>query len=264
MLQKGPPPSTSSASTGEMKGPGSATGAFHAPPSTPGSDAGFLETPNEMGGSGQRMGENISAGREGPNAQGVGRPVQTGGEEVMGGLEANPGHHRNWVERSARPGEEEERKMVDEEKNHVRSSKGAPITPRPPQQKDFLHLGKSAATIAGGNFEGVIRDRLKAVSIPHSPDRRPRQQKWAFLDEKLRNLIVKDFVKGTYDQRGVLKAFERQPVLSDVARLTLLNGSYLARDAARVLGKVRSLLPEVPAGATGAGAAKRPQQQVKK
>lgn len=224
-----------------------------------------------MGGAGQTMGENVSAGREGPNAQGVGRPIRTG-QEAMGGIEANPGHHHAWVKRSARPEEDEEESMEEEDgeeenrdDNVWSRRRNKPIQPNTLTHHDFLHSGQAASTIAGGNFEGVIRDRLKAVSIPHSPDANPSRRPWNHMNEGLRKHIVKQLVEGKYDETGVLNgnsSSPKQPVLKDVANLTMLNASYLPRDGERLLEKVRSLLPVAKPAVAGKGQ-QRP-QQVKK
>ncbi|KAK4498711.1 hypothetical protein PRZ48_009221 [Zasmidium cellare] len=241
MLQKGPPPSTSSASTGEMKGPGSATGAFHAPPAAPGSDAGFLETPDEMGGPDQRMGENVSAGREGPNAQGAGRPLRTE-QDVMGGEEANPGHHQEWVRRSGR--REEQYFEEDGQEQDTTQPKTIRVKPTTPTFHNLVQSGNGASTIAGHNFEAVIRDRIKATAFPHAPDAQPRRMYAKDMNKRFKEHIVKKLVKGSYDSNRVSgKTFPAQPVLGDVARMTILNGSYLKGDTKKVLRKVRSLLP---------------------
>lgn len=93
-----------------------------------------MEHPEDIGGATARMGENVSMGREGPNAQGAGRPLRyedrradatqdqtssvrgaragqgveepaEGGASVLEGGEGvglNPGHHQEWVQRSGR------------------------------------------------------------------------------------------------------------------------------------------------------------------
>lgn len=255
MLQKGPPPSTSKASAGDSTGPGSATGTFHAPPAPPGRDAGFLETPNEMGGPESTMGENVSAGREGPNAQGAGRPLRTE-QDTMGGLEANPGHHQEWVRRSRQVEEE-----VDVEEESGVLPKDAPIKPTTLQRDDLLHSGSGVSTIAGGNFEGVIRDRIKAAGFPHSPVARPMKFRTARMNDVLKEQIVKRLVRGVYDKRDVFAGdkLNKHRALNDVARMTLLNGSCSSSDGEKLLEKVRSLLPVPAVGQKG----KRP-QQVKK
>lgn len=67
MLQRGPPLRDGDPTVG----PGSVTGTYQRDPEPPTTSAGFAETPQSMGG--ERMGENVSAGREGITAQGVGR-----------------------------------------------------------------------------------------------------------------------------------------------------------------------------------------------
>ncbi|OQN97720.1 hypothetical protein B0A48_16040 [Cryoendolithus antarcticus] len=77
---------------------------------------------------------------------------------------------------------------------------------------------------------------------------------------KISGTLVEKFVKGRYDPRGLLlggegkaKGYGRE-VLNSVARGLLRNGTYLGKDAERVVSKVRSLLPALPAAGSGGGA----------
>ncbi|KAK6414098.1 hypothetical protein LTR95_017780 [Oleoguttula sp. CCFEE 5521] len=69
---------------------------------------------------------------------------------------------------------------------------------------------------------------------------------------KISGTLMEKFVKGRYDPRGLLggdgkvKGYGRE-VLDSVARGLLRNGTYLGKDAERVVAKVRSLLPALPA-----------------
>lgn len=187
----------------------------------------------------------------------------------MGGLEANPGHHREWVRRSGRSREEEEDLGEDDIKNNAPQPKPTPIKPTTHKHHDLLHAGSGASTIAGGNFEGVIRDRIKATSFPHNPSAEPHRwhTKGNGMKTDFKEHIVNKLVRGQYDRRDLLggKKFAKQPVLNDVARMMLLNGSYLASDGRKLLGKVRSLLPKpVAAAPKTQGQKGKRAQQVKK
>lgn len=200
------------------------------------------------------MGENVSAGREGPNAQGAGRPLGTE-RDITSGVEANPGHHKEWMRRSGRSDLVEA--DVEEESSVV--SKGAPVKPSILRHQDLLHSGAGVSTIAGGNFEGVVRDRIKAASFPYSPDAQPTKLAAYNMDGILKEQIVKRLVRGIYDRREVFAGdkFPKQRTLNDVARMTLLNGSYKSEDGGRLLEKVKSLLPVPRAAAQTKGKAQR-------
>ncbi|KAK6431361.1 hypothetical protein LTR95_012475 [Oleoguttula sp. CCFEE 5521] len=80
---------------------------------------------------------------------------------------------------------------------------------------------------------------------------------------KISGTLMEKFVKGSYDPRGLLggegkgKGGYGREVLDSVARGLLRNGTYLGKDAERVVAKVRSLLPALPAA--GSGGARRAQ-----
>ncbi|KAK4629862.1 uncharacterized protein CLAFUR5_08764 [Fulvia fulva] len=269
MLQKGPPPS------GDATGPGSVTGAYHAPPQAPTKSAGFLETPDDLAADSPRMGDNVSAGREGPNAQGVGRPVRyedrrdapqdttmeargargsgqveepaEGGASVLGGSNAEGAHHQEWIERSGR----EDGGTTDaapakfepaaSHLNHTLSTT---------RLKKDLVTGSRTYTIAGSNtraFIGTMRNRIASINYPASPSAEPNQDRFDEMMGSTRGSLVKKLVAGRYDRKDWLGGDKfKNRTLNDVARNVMLNGTYLEKDGERLLKKVRSLLPAAP------------------
>lgn len=91
------------------------------------------------------------------------------------------------------------------------------------------------------------------------------------LPESVRKNIVDHLVRGTYDAKGLLagKQNHKQPVLNEVERGLMRNGTYLQSDSSRLMQKVRSLLPAAaPAAKSGATQQRstqpsKPQQQAK-
>ncbi|KAK0947638.1 hypothetical protein LTR29_000895 [Friedmanniomyces endolithicus] len=80
------------------------------------------------------------------------------------------------------------------------------------------------------------------------------------LSEQVRKSLMDKMVKGVYDDRDVLRGdtYKQQPVLNNIAQATMMNPTYLHEDGARVLQKIRSLLPIAAPqarGAAGRGAA---------
>ncbi|KAK4550132.1 hypothetical protein LTR36_003099 [Oleoguttula mirabilis] len=69
------------------------------------------------------------------------------------------------------------------------------------------------------------------------------------LPESVRKSLVDKMVNGVYDTDGLLegKQKHKQPILNEIARLTLRNGTYLSKDSDRLLRKVQSLLPAMQA-----------------
>ncbi|EME43872.1 hypothetical protein DOTSEDRAFT_53141 [Dothistroma septosporum NZE10] len=275
MLQKGPPPS------GDTTGPGSLTGAYHAPPQAPTKSAGFLETPDDLVADSPRVGDNVSEGREGPNAQGVGRPVRyedrrnglqdttleargvrgsgqveepaEGGASVLGGSNPESAHHQEWIERSGREQEDTQnaapartaQNIVQPRLNHTLSTTRL--------EKDLIH-GPRTYTIAGTNtraFLGSIRNRLGSTTFPSSPAAEPTKHRFNRLSQFAQQSLVNKLVAGQYDRENWLSGekFAKNTTLKEVARKTTLNGTYLQMDAERLVKKVQSLLPSAASGA---------------
>lgn len=63
------------------------------------------------------------------------------------------------------------------------------------------------------------------------------------LPKAVRANIVDRVVKGVYDAEGRLDGKHKQPVLNEIAKMTMKNGTYLIADGDRFLRKVQSLLP---------------------
>ncbi|KAK4565348.1 hypothetical protein LTR86_003965 [Recurvomyces mirabilis] len=77
------------------------------------------------------------------------------------------------------------------------------------------------------------------------------------LPDTIKTMLINKLVKGVYDQEGVLGGAQKhkQPVLDRLAKMGILNGTYLASDSERFLKKVESLLPAAPVQASRQGAA---------
>lgn len=212
------------------------------------------------------MGENESPRREGPQGQGLQLPrdgVDTDGvARTLGGRNPNEGHHGEWLERDGRheqwSGQQE--KALKGKLSRQRAVAGVAFRPANITDKDLLRAGKGTATLAAGNFEGVIADRLMGIGAPASPETKPRWAKWRWISEERRKSIVDRFVKGEYDAEKVLNGENyKQTTLNEIAKQTMRNGTYLPSDGQRVLKKVQSLLPAVvPAAGT-----KQKQKQAK-
>jgi len=85
------------------------------------------------------------------------------------------------------------------------------------------------------------------------------------LPKSVRNSLVQSVVKGVYDSEGILNGGaqkHKQPVLNEIAKMTMMNGTYLSGDGERFLRKVQSLLPAaVQAGQQRRGGAGQGKQQ---
>lgn len=267
MLQNGPPPGD------PTTGPGSVKGTYQSDPQAPTTSAGFAETPQSMGG--ERMGENVSAGREGPNAQGVGR--LTGSDERvrnehpaarstrMPGEVQEPAEGAPSVIEATTPGLASEaarvarsqtiqRDMAAEnwsewEENALRHKLadakplGVPFRVQPPRARELLHSGSSAATPASNGFKSVVLDRLKsAVSPAEALHGRPNGNR---LSKETSGKISRALVAGQYDPSGRLAGNEqyKQATMNEAAKRLMMNGSYLTSDGKRFLKKIQTLLP---------------------
>ncbi|CAK4030852.1 Hypothetical predicted protein [Lecanosticta acicola] len=261
MLQRGPPPSASVSGPDELQGPGSATGTYHAPPQAPTTSAGFMETPQDIVGETGRMGENVSAGREGPNAQGVGRPVRyedrrgdapqdttqlargaragsgveepsEGGASVLGGgAELNPGHHQEWIARSGRQGSA---KQEDSPSPKWNKAEATGLLRKLERERSLGGVAykpnqghrRGSLTIA----EGTERDRL----VDRMRNWIPRWRKTTPPN------VIARLVVGRYT--GTRRSKD-QPVLTKLSSQLKMNSTYLGVDTARFAKKVRELLP---------------------
>ena len=71
--------------------------------------------------------------------------------------------------------------------------------------------------------------------------------------------MVNKLVAGKHDMKKLLQGeqYYKQPVLNDVARMALMNGSYLKQDRNRLLKKVQNLLPATRTSQQQTGGAQR-------
>lgn len=268
MLQRGPPP-------GEpTDGPGSITGTAQRDPDPPTTSAGFTKTPASMGG--ERMGENLSAGREGPNAQGVGRvtgadenvrnehpssrsmrnpsQVQEPAEGGVSVLEASTPGPLSTAARAASLGGNETETAIAESFNAGQEmslrerlakakAKGLSFRPQTPSREHLLHTGSSAATPASKDFEGVVLDRYKAGRSPVTPVAVQKGEKARTLGNQ--HLLLQKLVAGKYPTSWLSTENGRykQKTLNEVMKKLAINGTYLEKDADKLIEKVRPLLP---------------------
>ncbi|KAF7193950.1 hypothetical protein HII31_04723 [Pseudocercospora fuligena] len=268
MLQRGPPPGE------QTDGPGSIAGTIQRDPEPPNTSAGFTKTPGSMGG--ERMGENISAGREGPNAQGVGRvtgadenvrnehpssrsmrnphEVQEPSEGGVSVLEATtPGPPSAAARAASLEGKETESAIAESfnagQETSLRDrlakakAKGLSFEPQAPSREHLLHTGSSAATPASKDFEGVVLDRYKAGRSPVIPLTVQKGEKARTLMNK--NILLQKLVAGKYPASWLSteNGSYKQKTLNEVMKKLAMNGTYLGKDAYKLIEKVRPLLP---------------------
>lgn len=167
-----------------------------------------------------------------------------------------------------------------------------PFKPAKVSKDAFLHLGQSGATIAAGNYEGVVIDRLKFLaertqdSFRYPPHlarqmlegkfvafqdekekakvlaaakfaKRHPEKAFKPLEQKTQDALLDRLVRGRYGD--VNAAPHKNDVLNHIERSTLLNTSYLQSDGQKFLRKVSSLLPSQAAARPGGKAGGRPQ-----
>ncbi|KAI4719160.1 hypothetical protein E4T48_04653 [Aureobasidium sp. EXF-10727] len=159
-----------------------------------------------------------------------------------------------------------------------------PFSPAPVSASEYLKLGQGGATIAAGNFAGVIEDRIKIVAeaqqddFRYAPDIAKRmikgnlvsfkdeaekaavlatvkKQDFAFaaLNANSQSVMFDKFVRGAYPDPKA--ALHKNKVLNEVARTISRNGTYLAKDSTKLLRKIGSLLPSEAAARKPAAAA---------
>ncbi|KAK5120360.1 hypothetical protein LTR85_006299 [Meristemomyces frigidus] len=103
---------------------------------------------------------------------------------------------------------------------------------------------------------GKMTDQERAAKGPDNPPY------FEPLPEAVRKSLVGKMVNGVYDKDGLLqgKQKHRQPLLNEVARITMRNGTYLGKDGDRLLKKVQSLLPAMQTAQQQRGGQQRQQQ----
>lgn len=92
----------------------------------------------------------------------------------------------------------------------------------------------------------------------------PLSHGFAPVPENVRKAMVERLVAGKYDTDGTLQGKEKhkQPVLNEIAKMAMKNGTFLGSDGDRFLRKVQSLLPAVQSGQQRGGQQKPKAKQV--
>ncbi|KAK5113058.1 hypothetical protein LTR62_003637 [Meristemomyces frigidus] len=121
------------------------------------------------------------------------------------------------------------------------------------KERDAAHA-KANEMMAYENNKGMT-DQQKAIKLPKR-NRRPDKPDAYFqpLPDTVKTMMMDKMVNGVYDEEDILGGAQKykQPVLNTLAKLSLLNSTYLSSDSDRFLKKVRSLLPAQTAQAGGA------------
>ncbi|THV86643.1 hypothetical protein D6D13_00854 [Aureobasidium pullulans] len=257
--------------------------------------------PEAVGGTGQ-MGANEPVGRESAFSQSPGRPVRAGrapremrSEHSPSGAVSDPNDGGEVVLEDAEGNEElveDEDEDVDANDELGRDPMGdstaneltileqfdkqdvtaVPFEPETVTRDEYLKLGQGGATIAAGNFAGVLEDRIKIVAeatqdeFRYAPDIAKRMIKGelvSFKDEQEKadvlatikkggfefsaipstsqNVIFDKFVRGAYPDLEA--APHKNRVLNEIARTISRNSTYLNKDSTKLLRKIGSLLP---------------------
>lgn len=123
---------------------------------------------------------------------------------------------------------------------------------------------KSATEELARNVAGGRARRYSAQKKLSAGEVQPEVKKYHFapVSEALRKGMVDRLARGVYDPEGLLKEggvqrYKNQPLLNELARQAVMNGTYTPKDSERFLRKVQGLLPRAaPAG--------KPQQQQRK
>ncbi|KAF2717425.1 hypothetical protein K431DRAFT_276946 [Polychaeton citri CBS 116435] len=188
------------------------------------------------------MGENASATREGPAAQGVGRTNRRD-EELTGGTTSQARATEVPSGKTTEPSDGEEGLL------NKRTVGEVDFRPEAPDKAALLQLGQNGSSIASSNFEGVVEDRLRIAAEPAGDGERldPTNFEISSMPESVRKAMVDKMVAGKYDANGQLNEgkslYPKQPVLDSIAKMTTQNSTYLSEDGQRFLKKVQSLLP---------------------
>jgi hypothetical protein len=125
---------------------------------------------------------------------------------------------------------------------------------------DLLNqLGKEKKTNGAGT---VLATDLQA-QIDATRKQLPPSTKFRPLPQSVQQDIVNRMVLGKYDEQGLLSgkaAHKQQPLLDVVARELLKNSTYLAKDSAQLMSRLRGLLPTA---AAASAASKKPAAKAK-
>lgn len=117
--------------------------------------------------------------------------------------------------------------------------------------EQLVHFRSASEKAATEEFARKIAERRaknfakqqKLSSDEAQPE--PRDFHFAPVPEGERKSIIDMLGRGTYDVEGLLdgKQKYRQPLLNELAKGTMMNGTYMKSDGDRFLRKVQSLLP---------------------
>ncbi|KAI4761607.1 hypothetical protein E4T52_06184 [Aureobasidium sp. EXF-3400] len=269
-----------------------------------------------VGGSG-RMGANDSTTRESAFAQSPGRPIRAGkaadesrSEHTSSGAVLDPSEGGEAVVRDNNRGRGQQEEAQDEddggndelgpdplgestaneltilEQFDKQEVTAVPFEPETVSRDEYLKLGQGGATIAAGNFAGVIEDRIKIVAEaqqddfrypPHIAKRMIKGElvsfkdeaekeavlatvkkedfKFAALNANSQNVMFDKFVRGTYPDPKA--ATHKNKILNEIASTISRNSTYLNKDSTKLLRKIGSLLPSEAAARKPAAAPKK-------
>ncbi|KAH9815680.1 rRNA processing [Teratosphaeria destructans] len=119
---------------------------------------------------------------------------------------------------------------------------GVPYAPKPPTLESLTQSGAGTSTIAANNFSALIQDRRALIST--------KKFNSILRSAPVRKQLVDNMVKGIYDEKGVLSkeaSKGREGIMEAVERMTMKNGTFLAKDREKFLMKVEELLPKAGA-----------------
>lgn len=278
--------------------------------------------PEAVGGDG-RMGANQSVGRESAFTQSPGRPVRAGeapdemqsehspegavldpeqgGETVLDNFGAGAQGQLEPKEEAQEEDEDDQsndelgpdpmgestaNELVILEQFDKQDVTAVPFAPEAVTRDEYLKLGQGGATIAAGNFAGVIEDRIRIVAeatqdeFRYAPDIAKRMIKGelvSFKDEKEKadvlatvkkedfafaaipansqTVMFDKFVRGAYPDLNA--APHKNKVLNEIARTISRNSTYLNKDSTKLLRKIGSLLPSEAAARKPAAAPRK-------
>lgn len=176
---------------------------------------------------------------------------------------------------SSKSSEQQGRSDAQVTQQHLQGLSSARRKMRKPSlnAQDLLRSGQGTATIANSDFRGVLLDRLRYVAGPgdsgtavnvdqagrrsrvtrrhvrqmltFTASTKPDRQHRPAINDLLAQDLLEKVVHGRHEGDDVLggKQKYKQSTLNDVARAMTLNPTYAAKDTARFVTKVRSLLP---------------------
>jgi hypothetical protein len=260
------------------------------------------------GGSGVQMGANDAVGRESAFVQSPGHQLRAGEEDSPTDAVSNETVISNGEQEldANEEDEDEDEDMLDADTEMPRDPMGestaneliileqfdkqditaVPFSPEPVTRDEYLKLGQGGATIAAGNFAGVLEDRIKIVAeadqddFRYAPDIAKRMLNGdlvSFKDEQEKAEVLaavnkEDFafspipansqtvmfdklVRGAYPDPSATP--HKNKILNEVSRTIARNSTYLNKDSTKLLRKIGSLLPSEAAARKSAAAPKQ-------